>query len=229
MPDGTAIIIGSVVLALAVIAASWLFARRAEHAASRAKASARNARTSADEVRQGEQRVQGMVAAFRDGRPSEVDWRPTCPMDGEPLTSFDAQPGQPTRYVHTDGLIHDDFSRPVPARPDGRPTPPPFTTPPPPPPTPKPLSTPDRYLQRADAAVAAGMVDPDRLRTGIADITRNPEFTQAMQDIADAQRQSEESHPERRMMPDPSRAARIKRSRPSGSPSGPHPRNGDGT
>jgi type II secretory pathway pseudopilin PulG len=224
MPDGTAIIIGSVVLALAVIAASWLFARGAEHAASRAKASARNARTSADEVRQGEQRVQGMVAAFRDGRPSEVDWRPTCPMDGEPLASFDAQPGQPTRYVHTDGLIHDDFSRPV--RADGRPTPPPYTPPPPAEVTAKP-STVDSYFHRVDQGVAAGVIDPDRLRTGVADITRNPEFTQAMQQLADSQRQTEE--PERRRMPDPSRAARIQRTKPSGSPSGPHPRNGDGT
>jgi hypothetical protein len=231
----TVTIIAAVILAVAVMAAAWLFARRAEHAASRAKASATNAKSDAAVAVKARQQTEGMVAAFRNGRPSEVDYRPTCPMDGEPLRGYTAEDDKPVRYVHMDGRWHGDRSSQLQDTPvrtalvfDPPPqAPPPMVEPmvtgglftpaqPPGVQAQQPASTVDTYFQRVSAGIDSGLIDPDALRTGVAHITRNDFDPTA------------ESTAERRTMPDPTRAARVSRSRPQG-PAGPQSQNGDGS
>jgi hypothetical protein len=248
MTTPAAIIVSAVFLALVVFLACWWFARRAESSAQQAKTAARKAQVDRDEVRGLYQKVTGMVAAFRDGRPSEVDFRPTCPMDGEPLRGFDAQSGKPVRYVHIDGLEHDDFSRQI-TRDAGRPMP--AYTDPRPEAAPLPLGTPEQvpartspaptggtvstYFQRVSDAAGAGLFDPDSLRSDLADITRKswlPEPPPPDVPIPGAE-PGQSTTPRRK--PDPTRVGRSSRTRrvaganrtpPTMPPSAP---NGDGS
>lgn len=236
MSTATIVIIAAVILALCTIGTGWLFTRRTELGSSKARASARNAHSSAEQARNDLAEVRALVAAFREGRPADVDYRPTCPMDGEPLAWFGPDATGRTRYARADGLEHDDFSRPAPpARPAGQPSPPPYTQPAPVPAAAvaTQANAVDAYFHRANAATEAGLIDPDRLRTGLGDITRNPEFTRAMQDIADRTRAVEQpppvEQPRRHGMPDPTRAARIQRSRPSPPAAPGAHQNGDGS
>lgn len=266
------VLIGCVVLALAVMLAAWLFARHAELAANQSKAHARNAHAALEEIRGYRAEMQQMVAHFRHGAPADVDYRPTCPMDGQPLAEYRDEAGRPARYVHADGTSHLDrlaglaiqANIPAPALQPGdrltiddrttgqtvsgtvgapvyhdlvpgaavqaqfTPDPPAQTAPV----VPEPVrpSTVDTYYDRVSKAEVAGMVDPDRLVDGIGDITRNPEFVAAMEDIAARTRAAEQGPPPvdepRRRMPDPARAARVRGARLSPRTPPPHP-NGD--
>jgi hypothetical protein len=272
------VLISCVVLALAVMLAAWLFARRAEMAANQAKTYARNAHAALEEVRGYRAEMQQLVTHFRNGAPADVDYRPTCPMDGEPLADFRNEAGRPARYVHADGTSHLDrmaglaiqANMPAPALQPGdrvliddrttgqtmsgtvggagqfTPDPPMYQAAAPsftpdqeatPSQAPAQSSNVDTYFQRVSTAEVAGLIDPDRLVDGIGDITRNPEFAQAMQDIADRTRAAEQGPPTvpdapaepRRRMPDPSKAARVRGSRLAPRTTGPLHRNGDGS
>jgi hypothetical protein len=181
------------------------------------------------------QQTEGLVAAFREGRPADVDYRPTCPMDGEPLSDFHAELGQPAWYQHADGTRHRDrmadltVHAPQPARvtwasaePELRPGEPvtiddratghtirgtvtesggvrlePEV--------PEQPSTADLYMQRVGTAMAAGVIDPNKLITGVGHITRND------------------------WRPEQPPAERAKQAAPMPPPAGPIYENGDGS
>jgi hypothetical protein len=184
MGAATVIITAAVVLALAVTGMNFWIMRKSEAAQQRTSAMARNARTEALEARKAREQVQAMLVAFRDGRPSEVDYRPTCPLDGEPLGYFHRAPGEPAKYVHADGSSHNDLTASVTTTPVGEQVRPyaeaalytPSAIPPAfeqgQPPQASVAGAADLWRQRAQAGVEAGLIDPNKLITGISQITR---------------------------------------------------------
>jgi hypothetical protein len=235
--DASWVLTAAVVLALAVMGVSLLSARRSEVASQQAKAAARNAGHAANQARVASQQTEGMVAAFREGRPADVDSRPTCPYDGEPLTGYVHEAGRPSRFRHADGVEHDDFTAHMvvqnmpPQSSPFPPVPPVVSEPVPVQAQPVQSTAVDTYFQRVSNAEGAGLINVDSLRAGVGDITRNPEFAEAMQDIAERTRRAEQSEAPRPSprMPDPTRAGRVTRARRQPPPSAPPSTNGDGS
>lgn len=230
MTDSDAILVAAIVLGLVVVGAAVWFAIRAEHAANKARTAWNNARADRDEVRQALQQIRGMVAAFREGRPSEVDNRPTCPMDGEPLLEYRTELGKPATFVHADGTSHLDrmaglaIQALLPGQASPQTHPSLFQAPEPVhepiasvPENRQPAGAADLYMDRARTAEAAGMIDPDKLIAGVGDITRN-----GWDPLGDG---GQTLPP----MPDPTRAGRVARARRGLHRPNPSSQNGDGS
>jgi hypothetical protein len=172
----------AILLVLLVGAGCIVCYRRAEHAANRADAAKRNAHQFANEARQAQSTVMSLVTKYADAPAPILPEPPKCPLDGEPLIGYDRPgPGYPARFQHADGTVHTDHmaeirdQRRAPAvaypgvypPPDAQPLAQQLTQ------QPEQASTVDTYFQRVSNAVEANLIDPDKLRDGIAEITRD--------------------------------------------------------